>query len=72
MVVSGVASYGKIGCYENEPVVYTNVAAYLDWILNIIPSSAKRKSGEQLFSKKGIEHPYTVAIMDYNGKVHKQ
>lgn len=72
LVVAGVTSFGKVGCYENEPIVYTKVSAYVDWILNTIQkSSGKRKTGEQV-QKKGIEHPYTVAIMDTNGKVKKQ
>ncbi|XP_044737923.1 chymotrypsinogen B-like [Chrysoperla carnea] len=38
-VVAGITSFGNQGCYEYEPIVYTNVAKYLDWIKNTMKSA---------------------------------
>ncbi|XP_044738346.1 transmembrane protease serine 9 [Chrysoperla carnea] len=68
--VVGVTSFGTVGCHENDPIVYTNVASYLKFIKDTIDANTpkylikpKTISGR---NAKTLKHPYLAAIMEFN------
>ncbi|XP_044739801.1 uncharacterized protein LOC123301132 [Chrysoperla carnea] len=60
--VVGITSYGTEGCYEDEPIVYTNVVSHLDFIKKTI-IGASEKTNKDIDEKP---HPYLVSLLDYD------
>ncbi|XP_044739155.1 serine protease 40-like isoform X3 [Chrysoperla carnea] len=71
--VVGVTSFGTVGCNENDPIVYTNVASYLKFIKDTIEANSDKNivkpyTLNDTNLKTVMEHPYLAAIMELNAE----
>lgn len=59
----GVTSFGTVGCHENDPIVYTEVSHFRDWIKK---SMAAEKDLEVKLKNEYL--PYLVTIYSKDSK----